>query len=125
MKGIIKLLFAKFGYRFTKIDYYENLVNINSVPGLDFYYLFKNKISRDETICCFDIGANIGQTAKKLSAYFPNSIIYSFEPVNETYKLLQENVAEYSNIHTYNLAMGVSLGELEIFHRKNSNGTPL
>jgi FkbM family methyltransferase len=125
MKGIIKLLLAKFGYRFTKIDYYENLVNINSVPGLDFYYLFKNKISRDETICCFDIGANIGQTAKKLSAYFPNSIIYSFEPVKETYKLLQENVAEYSNIHTYNLAMGVSLGELEIFHRKNSEWNSL
>jgi FkbM family methyltransferase len=125
MKGIIKFLLAKFGYRFTRIDYYENLININSVTGQDFYYLFKNIISKDQTICCFDIGANVGQTAKKISGYFPNSIIYSFEPVKETFRLLESNIVEYPNIRTYNVAMGAEVGELEIFHRINSEWNSL
>jgi FkbM family methyltransferase len=125
MKGVIKLILKKFGYRFTKIDYYENLVNINSVPGQDFYYLFKNIISKEQSVCCFDIGANIGQTAKKFSGYFPNSKIFSFEPVKETYKILKRNLVEYPNIRTYNNAMGATVGELEIFHRANSEWNSL
>jgi len=125
MKGIIKLLLAKFGYRFTKIDYYNNLININSVPGLDFYYLFKNKLNSDQGICCFDIGANIGQTAKKLAGYFPNAIIHSFEPVKETFELLEKNLAGYSNIRTYNFAMGSKEEKVEIFHRPNSEWNSL
>jgi FkbM family methyltransferase len=125
MKGIIKFLLAKFGYRFTRMDYYENLININSISGQDFYYLFKNIISREQTICCFDVGANVGQTAKKLSKYFPNSIIYSFEPVKETFELLEKNLFEYSNIHAYNLAMGATEGKVEIFHRANSEWNSL
>jgi FkbM family methyltransferase len=125
MKSIIKFLLGRLGYRFAKVDFYENWVNIDNVSNLDFYYSIKNLFSKDRNICCFDIGANIGQTSKKLCSYFPNSTIYCFEPVGETYKLLEKNVREHSNIQTFNLAMGASAGEAEIFHRANSEWNSL
>ena len=125
MKSIIKFLLGRLGYRFAKINFYENWVNIDTVSNLDFYHIIKNLFSKEQNICCFDFGANLGQTSKKLCSYFPNSTIYCFEPVGETYILLEKNVSEYSNIHTYNVAMGASAGEAEIFHRANSEWNSL
>jgi FkbM family methyltransferase len=125
MKSIIKFILSKVGYRLVTKDYYENLVNINFVSNLDFHHFLKKNFSGKENICCFDIGANIGQTAKKLITYFPNSIIYAFEPVKQTFKELEKNTSLYPNIRPYNVAMGGSLGEVEIFHRENSEWNSL
>jgi len=125
MKSIIKFLLGKLGYRFAKIDFYENWVNIDAVSNLDFHYIIKNIINKEQNICCLDIGANIGQTAKKLRRYFPKATIHCFEPVEKTYELLIENLARYSDIHAYNVAMGSAKGEIEIFHRENSEWNSL
>lgn len=125
MKSVIKFLLRKIGYRLVKLDFYENLVNVNTVSDLDFHYIIKNIINKKQKICCLDIGANIGQTAKKLRKYFPNATIYCFEPVEETYKLLEKNLQGYSNVYAYNVAMGSAKGEIEIFHRENSEWNSL
>jgi len=125
MKEFIKRCLSKVGYRFVKTDFYKNLININNVLELDFHLVLKRVIDKDQQICSFDIGANIGQTAKKIQNYFPNAVIYCFEPVKDTYNQLVENLTGYSNISTYNVAMGAHLGEIEIFHRENSEWNSL
>lgn len=120
MKWFIKFILKKFGYRVVKIHFYENWVNINDVKSLDFHHIFKNITDREKILCCFDVGANIGQTAKKFLSYFPNSTIYCFEPILQTYQQLNKNVQEFSRIKAYNLGMGSDKDNIEIFHRDNS-----
>jgi FkbM family methyltransferase len=45
-----------------------------------------------------DGGANIGKYSLLTNKYNPDARIYSFEPVENTYKKLQENVDRYKNI---------------------------
>ncbi len=115
----------KIGYRLINTNYYKNLVNINTINNLDFHYVVKNKINQDQKIFYFDIGANVGQSAKKIIQYFPNATLYCFEPVEKTYKLLAENMRGYQNVNTYKLALGNFKGEMEISLRENSEWNSL
>jgi len=54
----------------------------------------------------FDVGANTGQTAIKFAEEFPNSKIYSFEPVKSTYSKLIRNVRNNEKTTCYNIAFG-------------------
>jgi FkbM family methyltransferase len=135
MKSILKFLFGKLGYRIVETNYHKNLVHINDVYNFvnydtiinntDFYHILKRKIEKEDPICCFDIGANIGQTAKKMSSYFPAATIYCFEPVTQTYKLLAENVKDDQGIKVFNFALGADKSEIEIFLFKNSQWNSL
>jgi FkbM family methyltransferase len=125
MKKIIQYILRRLRYRVVKETFYKHLINISTESELNFYYLFKKNIKEGQDICCLDIGANIGQTAKRMRAYFPNAAIYCFEPVKNTYKELIENLAGYSNIRTYNFAMGANKGDLEISHREHSEWNSL
>jgi FkbM family methyltransferase len=125
MKKLLKYFLNKLGYRFVKVDFYNNLINVNRVSDLDFHFLLRNKIEKTQHICCLDIGANVGQTAIKLNGYFPNAIIYCFEPIKNTYQQLGENINGYSNIVANNFAMGATIGEIEVFHREHSEWNSL
>lgn len=69
----------------------------------------------------FDVGANIGQTANYYTEHFPEAIIYSFEPVKETFKTLTQNVKS-KRVNTFNEGLGSALQELTI-HKNDSNAT--
>ena len=125
MKSILKFLFGKLGYRLVKASYFKNLINLNTVDGLDFYYIIKNEIEKEANICCFDIGANVGQTAKKIRGYFPNSTLYCFEPVIATYESLCTNLQDYDNATAFNFAFGAEKTEMEIFLREHSEWNSL
>ena len=49
------------------------------------------KINEVPTVI-FDVGANVGDVTKEYSAMFPNSKIYCFEPVPNTFKELKNRV---------------------------------
>lgn len=59
-----------------------------------------------------DIGGNEGQFADKMHALFPQAIIYSFEPIQATFKRLQKNFANNPQVRCINLALGEAPGEL-------------
>ena len=59
-----------------------------------------------------DIGANEGQFADKMLLLFPDAVIYSFEPIPETFVLLQKNFENVKRLKTINLALGDSTGEI-------------
>ena len=65
-----------------------------------------DSISPGDVIC--DIGANIGHyTSKFASATGKNGIVYGFEPMPETYKILVKNVQNINNVHLVCCAISV------------------
>lgn len=62
----------------------------------------------------FDVGANIGQSAINYHNLFPNSRIYCFEPVKETFKKLEKNLINHTQTTCYNIALGASKGEAQM-----------
>ncbi|HET9418216.1 MAG TPA: FkbM family methyltransferase [Chthoniobacterales bacterium] len=62
-----------------------------------------------------DIGANLGQTAKKFRATFPSSAIHCFEPGTETFKALRQNMAGANDVHLWHCAVGSSVGKQTFF----------
>ena len=63
-----------------------------------------------------DVGANIGQFAVAATLYFPGAKIYSFEPVPDVFKVLQENINKNPKIQAFNCALGNHHGQIP-FHR--------
>lgn len=66
------------------------------------------------TAVVFDVGANIGMHSLILAEKFPKSIIYSFEPIKETFNFLKKNVEINSlvNMNPHNLAVSNKVGKL-------------
>lgn len=52
-----------------------------------------------------DIGANIGLFSIYMKLIDPDCTIYCYEPVNNTYSLLQENIKNINNIHTFHYGL--------------------
>jgi FkbM family methyltransferase len=63
----------------------------------------------------FDVGANVGQSARELTSYFPDAKIYSFEPVDKTFAMLSRNVSGNANIAAQNIALGSSREKSHIY----------
>jgi FkbM family methyltransferase len=75
-----------------------------------FYADIKSRIPSLEIKTVFDVGANIGQTAKAISAAFPNAQIYSFEPVSSTFAELEKNTLDLAKIKCFNIALSARDG---------------
>jgi FkbM family methyltransferase len=116
MKSRIHSVIGKVGF---------DLHRLRSVPfGIrwehDVHGLFGNT-TRQLTI--FDVGANVGQTAQRLVQVFPNSMIYSFEPVPETFANLQRNTAHLTEVECVNVALGEELGEATMTTDRDGQNT--
>ena len=58
----------------------------------------------------FDVGANVGQSARAMAAAFPGARIFSFEPASDTFELLKRNVAALPHVNCHRLALGETPG---------------
>lgn len=54
----------------------------------------------------FDVGANVGQTSRKLTRLFRAAQIHAFEPSPETFQILQRRLGGRSGIQLHKLALG-------------------
>jgi len=84
------------------VDHYMNI--IEKKVGRDSNKI-KEFISSPKII--FDIGANIGMYSLFFSQYWPESKIYAFEPVKDTYNVLLKNIElnGFSNINAFNYGL--------------------
>lgn len=57
-----------------------------------------------------EAGAFTGQDTIKMAKYWPQGIVYAFEPVPEIYEQLKSAVAPYTNIYTYQCALSTKVG---------------
>lgn len=72
---------------------------------------------KEESIIIFDIGACEAEDTIKYSRFFPNSKIYSFEPIPNNFNKGLKNLEDYSvkNAELFKLALSNSDGEAEFF----------
>ena len=66
---------------------------------------FARNSGRYEVAICFDVGANLGQTADRLVRAFPEAATYCFEPVPDTFEQLKLNVSSCRQVRPFNLGM--------------------
>lgn len=125
MKKLIKKLIERYGYVVMTAKRLKTIEEGTFIPKLDFHYLIKKVIDKEEAICFFDIGANTGQTSKKINQYFPNASIYAFEPVKKTFDQLVFNTQTITKVHAFQNAMGAEPGEFVIYHRPDSEWNSL
>ena len=81
-------------------------------PWLDIERLSKGRGLDVATI--FDVGANIGQTAKEFSSRYPGATIFSFEPVRSTFEELRRQVADLPHVRPQHCALGAERRTAEI-----------
>lgn len=93
----------------------ERLTGTYIFRELPFGYCIENDISRRfpgyRVDVIFDVGANIGQSALSYVSSFPESTIFCFEPIKESFEQLKRNVQGQSKVHCYNLALAQSEGK--------------
>ncbi len=72
----------------------------------------------------FDIGANIGWYSNHLAKKFPNSTIYSFEPIPETFNQITANTElnGATNIRLNNLALSSKKEKLVFYYSPSITG---
>jgi FkbM family methyltransferase len=98
IKSLIKNALRKFG-----LDVYRHQTMARGINlHVDLQRIFHRGIPK----VIFDVGANVGQTARELSAVFPTTLIYSFEPISSTYSKFVGNVADLPNIKPHKIALG-------------------
>lgn len=90
--------------------------------GLDLYVDLGRLWSARPPAVLFDVGANLGQTARQLIAAYPRAVIHSFEPVGATYHELVKNIAPSPRFHAHPIALGARDGIARI-EAKPGSGT--
>ena len=103
--------------RVTPVDTF----NFDMYEKDDSEMLFK-LINDGDTI--FDIGANIGWYSNHLAKKFPNSTIYSFEPIPETFNQISANTElnGATNIRLNNMALSSKKEKLTFFYSPTVTG---
>ncbi len=96
------------------------IMNFDEYESEDSALLFQ--LIKDGDII-FDIGANIGWYSISMSKCFPNSKIYSFEPLKKTYENLQRNVKlnEASSIYIHNFGFAEENKVLKFYSSPNTS----
>lgn len=69
----------------------------------------------------FDVGANIGQSAKSFKEWFPQSIIHAFEPSPSTFEQLSHACVSMPNVHLNRLGVGSNKGSFTFFENELSD----
>lgn len=92
--------------------------NIYSIASFEIISNLKHIVPEINFI--IDVGANSGQFTKVCSKYYPNSPIYSFEPMPDFYNKIKKKFEKSPNIKTCNYALGNEKGFISF--NKNEYG---
>ena len=74
--------------------------------GIDLAYDLAESLPKYRVASIFDVGANVGQSARAYVEQFPEAQIYCFEPVQATFGQLQANVRNHGRVRCFRLAFG-------------------
>lgn len=88
-----------FGLKIIQLKRHKNLNKINENPN--DIILIKSIIGEKDLVI-FDVGAHKGETLENFNKYFNNSIIYSFEPFENSFNILSKKALEIVNSKVYN-----------------------
>jgi FkbM family methyltransferase len=101
----LKLLFEKL----TRTHVYRDLSR-----GINLFEDLRQWLPSLRIEIVFDVGANVGQSARKYMNEFHGSRIYCFEPVGENFQKLVENLRGQQNVQSFKLALSSANGTGEM-----------
>ncbi len=128
---IFKHFFTKFKFGTSKIKlfgkeyFYDSHFGLGSLQGIitrHKYLLSFIKIKNKDIKIVLDIGANIGNFSILSNMLYPKSKIYSFEPIPQTFSILEQNVSNLKNINIFNMAIGEKTGKQKMSFDEDSSG---
>lgn len=88
------------------------------------YYFIKHKLAlliTNKSPIFVDVGANIGEYAKRLINEFPNSNIYAFEPHPLNFMRLKQSIGHAASC--FSSALGACTEEIDLFDRADDDGS--
>lgn len=68
-----------------------------------------------------DVGGSKGNAALQFHKLFPNAEIYSFEPLSDCFRTMNEKMGSVSGFHSFNVALSNDKGR-DIIHRSSYSG---
>ena len=80
-------------------------------PGVNLHLDVERLFPHDDLLV-FDIGANVGQFARKTKRALPNAHVESFEPIPSTFDSLVENVSSCSDVACHRIAFSDHSGPI-------------
>lgn len=113
-------LFGRFLYSSGKslLNALNNKINDSNLSG---EYWFLKNLNRSEIKVVFDVGANVGNWSKKVVEYIPGAQIHAFEPVPNTFELLETNTRNIQKIIRNQLGLSSESGKLSFNYYPNSS----
>jgi len=108
MNFILKLINYFFGLFSIRLSRVYEAASPNFDDNIEFIIKKKNPI-------IFDVGANIGQSIDRFKKLFPNSIIHSFEPQQEIFKILKKKYGNDKNVILNNFALGTKKDNKKLY----------
>ena len=72
-----------------------------------------------------DVGANVGQFSVACHHLLKSPNIYAFEPLPECFSKLEKNIRKFSNVRTYNFALGEFCGKTEFHVSSHSHSSSI
>lgn len=106
-----------FSIFWNNFEVYNNLGILNYQIMVKDFYLYYN-LSLSEKPVIFDVWGNIWDFALVADLYYPNSKIYSFEPILYTYQILENNCKNYRNITTIKKWLWNQKGKLTFYYNE-------
>lgn len=91
------------------ILYLQRSVGFGLDSGIENEVYIFTKLSKQWNLTnpvILDVGANVGEWSKLVSAHIPSSQIYAFEPSYETFLDLESNLRDYKNVKVFNFGLG-------------------
>jgi FkbM family methyltransferase len=106
MKNFIKNIINQFGYELHSIKE-QTKIKDNRDP-----FLCQRKLlSSQEKVTIFDVGGYHGLISIAYHNLFPQSNVYTFEPFEESFHILEKNIQDYPSIKPYKVALSDKIGE--------------
>lgn len=116
-KRLIRPLVRRFGFDVVRYNQKQHGIQQLGVhPFSDMRHFLKGNTK--PTI--IDVGANVGQSARRFLDDYPGSAIHSFEPSPSTFEKLRANCASFPNVKCWNYGVGANDETLEFIENDYS-----
>jgi FkbM family methyltransferase len=108
LSRLLNPILTRRGYRITPIWEPPDPFGVDPLRDL------RRWVGQTDQVTIIDVGANVGQTAKRFASAFPKSKIYSFEPFSKTFATLRERTQSDPNVKIFNHACGAKSERLRV-----------
>jgi len=92
-------------------DIFGHELGADAPRGVNVFNDLKKDLPKLRISNIFDVGANIGQSAREFALYCPDAKVHCFEPIGKTFTQLNKNTEKFANVHCYKIALSATNGD--------------